>query len=168
MKKLFLYSFSIMLFISTACTSYTEREYGPVEFSTAFEDGDDFLFEGPVEAVTTLKFTPEDFGFSKDKVGGMKLKTITINTTNENGFGVFENLKIEVSSQNTDMLTIGVLNTVPDANVIEITGLDEAKIKKFNTVDEFYLHISGNLTEELESSFEVSGQLTLSVESSEE
>lgn len=157
--------FSIILISS--CTSYEEKEYGPVSFEMSFEDGDDFLFEGPIEAIVTIPFKPEDYGFKKESVGGMKLKDISISTTNNVGFGVFDNLKIEVSSPNTEMLTIGVLNTVPDAQEIKIEGLDEAQIKKFNQVDEFYLHISGNLTEDLEETFSIAGDFTLFVESSE-
>lgn len=156
-----------LLFLIGSCTSYEEKEYGPISYEVAFEDGDDFLFEGPVEAITTIPFTPEEFGFTKESVGGMKLKSITITTSNEVGFGVFDNLKVEVSSPNTEMLTIGVLNKVPETRTLTIEGLDEAKIKNFDQVDEFYLHISGNLTEELQETFTIQGELLLSVESSE-
>lgn len=167
MKNLFPVIVLGFVFLSS-CKSYNDKEYGPEEFSTAFEDGDEWLFEGPVEAIAVLNFNPEEYGFSKENVGGMRLKTISLNTDNENGFGVFESLKIEVSSPNTEMLTIGVLNSVPDANSVEIQGLDQSKIKNFKEVDEYYLHISGNLKNELESSFNVSGELTLAVESSDE
>lgn len=168
MKKIFLSTLILGLIGSfTSCTSYEDKEYGPVEFKTAFEDGDDWLFEGPVEAIKTIPFNPEEYGFSKENVGGMRLKTIIINTTNEHGFGIFDNMKVEVSSPNTDMLTIGVLNTIEDGKSLTIKGLEDSKIKNFKEVDEFYLHISGNLTEELEESFEISGTFTLLVESSE-
>jgi hypothetical protein len=168
MKRIYLLLSVLTLLFIASCTSYQEKEYGPIAYQMAFEDGDDFLFEGPVEAITTIPFKPEDFGFSKESVGGMKLKNITITTTNTSGFGIFENIKIEVSSKNTEMLTIGVLNNVTDTRSLTIEGLEEAKIKNFNQVDEFYLHISGNLTEGLEEKFEISGELLLSVESSEE
>lgn len=151
-----------------SCKSYNEKEYGPISFETAFEDGDDMLFEGPAEAVATIPFKPEEFGFSKSSVGGMQLKSITIKTNNPEGFGVFENLKIDVSSENTSSLTIGVLNDVPNGNTITIDGLESAKIKNFNQVDEFYLLIEGNLTTDLDDVFDVSGDFTLIIESTEE
>lgn len=153
--------------IATSCTSYEDKEYGPVHYSIDMEDGDEDLFEGPVEGITTIKFSPEDFGFSKESVGGMRLNQITLTTSNSSGFGVFDNLKVEVSSKNTDMLVIGVLNDVPSGNEVIIKGLDEAKIKNFKEVDEFYLHISGNLKEDLEEAITISGEFTLRVESSE-
>lgn len=168
MKKIqFLFSIMSLLILFGSCTSYEDKEYGPVSYQVAFEDGDDFLFEGPVEAITTIPFKPDDYGFSKESVGGMKLKSITINTENEAGFGLFDNLKVEVSSANTEMLTIGVLNSVEDTRSLTIEGLQEAKIEDFDKVDEFYLHISGNLTEALEEKFEISGEFVLSIESSE-
>jgi len=168
MKKIFYGTLVLTLLLGvSSCTSYEDKEYGPVDFEAAFEGGDDWLFEGPVEAITTIKFKPEDYGFAKENVGGMKLKSITINTDNENGFGVFDNMKVEVSSPNTDMLTIGVLNSIEGGQSITIDGLEDAKIENFNEVDEFFLHISGNLTKELEESFEINGAFTLLVESSE-
>lgn len=168
MKKIFYGVLVSTLFLGVfSCTSYEDKEYGPVEYEVAFEGGDDWLFEGPVEAITTIEFKPEDYGFSKENVGGMKLKSITINTDNENGFDVFDNMKVEVSSPNTDMLTIGVMNKVEGGKSLTIEGLEESKIENFKEVDEFFLHISGNLTQELEESFTISGSFTLLVESSE-
>jgi hypothetical protein len=167
MKRIALLNFLLAGVFVSSCTSYEDKEYGPVAYTIQMEDGDEDLFEGPIEGITTIKFTPEDFGFSKNSVGGMRLKEITLKTDNSAGFGAFDNLKIEVSSSNTDMLTIGVLNAVPAGNEITITGLDEAKIKKFKEVDEFYLHISGNLLEDMEEAFSISGEFILRVESSE-
>lgn len=168
MKKTLFNVLALTILVSiSSCTSYEDKEYGPVDFEVAFEGGDDWLFEGPIEAIKTIPFNPEDYGFSKENVGGMRLKSLTINTENSHGFGIFENMKVEVSSPNTDMLTIGVLNAVEDGNTLTIEGLEEAKIKNFNQVDEFFLHISGNLTQELEESFEIRGTFTLLVESSD-
>lgn len=166
-KTLFSTLILLTIILVTSCTSYKDKEYGPIDFEVAFEGGDDWLFEGPIEAIKTIPFNPEEYGFSKENVGGMRLKSMTINTDNSYGFGVFENMKVEVSSPNTEMLTIGVLNSVDDGNSLTIDGLDEAKIKKFNQVEEFFLHISGNLSQELEESFEISGTFTLLVESSD-
>jgi hypothetical protein len=167
MRKIFsILSLALIVSISS-CTSYEDKEYGPIAFDAAFEGGDDWLFEGPVEAITTIKFKPEDFGFSKENVGGMRLKSITITTENQNGFDLFDNMKVEVSSPNTDMLTIGVMNKVKGGKSLTIEGLKESKIENFNEVDEFFLHISGNLTQELEESFKINGTFTLLVESSE-
>jgi hypothetical protein len=168
MKKLIFVplAFSALL-LMVGCKSYEDKEYGPLSYTIDMEDGDSDLFEGPIEGITTIIFKPEDFGFSKESVGGMRLKEITLKTENSSGFGVFENLKVEVSSANTDMLTIGVLNSVPNSNEVTITGLDEAKIKNFNDVNEFHLHISGNLKESLEEAFSISGEFTLRVESTE-
>lgn len=161
--------FGFLLLGLASCTSYEDKQYGPVEFEAFFEDGDDMLFEGMnIEAMATIKFKPEDYGFSKESVGGMRLDNITIKTDNDFKLGVMENLKVEVSSKNTDMLTIGVLNDVPDAVEVSFAGLEEAKIKKFNTVDEFYLIISGNIMETVEEPFRIYGEFTLNVESSEE
>lgn len=162
--------FGFLLIGMVSCTSYNDKQYGPVEFEAYFEDGDiDMIFEGSnIEAIATIKFSPEDYGFSKESVGGMRLDRITIKTDNDYKLGVMENLKIEVSSKKTDMLTIGVLNEVPDAVEVTIEGLDESKIKKFNTVDEFYLIISGNILEEIDEPFRIYGEFTLNVESSEE
>ncbi len=167
-KPVFLITSLIGALFIGSCTSYTDKDYGPVSFETAFEDGDDMLFEGPNEAIVTIPFTPEEFDIKKETVGGMKLQSITLNTNFPGGFGVFENLKVEVSSDNTSSLTIGVMNEVPNGNVITIEGLESAKIEKFNTVDEFYLQIEGNLKEDLDEVFDVFGEFTLSVESSEE
>lgn len=166
--KNILFNVLVLTIIGTfvSCTSYEDKEYGPVDFQVAFEDGYG-LYEGPVEAIKTIPFTPEEYGFSKENVGGMRLKSMTINTTNKHGFGIFDNLKIEVSSPNTDMLTIGVLNTIKGGESLTINGLEDSKIKDFNQVDEFFLHISGNSTKELEESFEISGTFTLLIESSE-
>ena len=167
MKKILFNVLALTILVSiSSCTSYEDREYGPVDFEVAFED-DGYGLYGPVEAIKTIPFNPEEFGFSKENVGGMRLKSLTINTENSHGFGIFENMKVEVSSPNTDMLTIGVLNTIEDGNSLTIEGLEEAKIEDFNQVDEFFLHISGNLTQELEESFEISGKFTLLVESSD-
>jgi len=162
-KSVYLLAMLATVFI-TSCTSYTDKNYGPVSYETAFE----FPFEGPNEAIVTIPFTPEEFDISKETVGGMRLKTITLNTTHPAGFGIFENLKIDVLSDNTEALTIGVLNEVSDRNSITIEGLESAKIENFNTVDEFYLLIEGNLTEGLDEDFPVTGEFTLSVESSQE
>jgi hypothetical protein len=151
----------------SSCTSYVQKEYGPVDFETAFEGGDDMLFEGPNEAIVTIPFKPEDFGIVKENVGGMQLKEIKLVTNNSVGFGAFDNLKIEVASDETSSLTIGVLNEVPDATELVIQGLEEAKIKKFNKVNEFYLIISGNLKEDLDEVFDISGSFVLFVESSD-
>ena len=161
--------FGILALGLFSCTSYEDKQYGPVEFEASFEDGDDMLFEGvPIEAMTTIKFNPEEYGFSKESVGGMRLDRITIKTDNDFKLNVLENIKVEVSSKNTEMLTIGVLNDVPDAVEVSFEGLEDAKIKKFNTVDEFYLIISGNLMEDLDEPFRIYGEFTLNVESSEE
>lgn len=161
--------FSILVIGLASCTSYEDKQYGPIQFEASFEDGDDMLFEGMnIEAMTTIKFNPEDYGFSKESVGGMRLDNITIKTNNAFKLGVLENLKVEVSSKDTDMLTIGVLNEVPDAVEVSFGGLEEAKIENFKSVDEFYLIISGNLKEELDEPFSISGEFTLNVESSEE
>ena len=167
MKQIYLVTLCSALFALGSCTSYEDKEYGPVEFTIELEGGDDMLFEGPNEGITTIAFKPEDYGFSKESVGGMRLKSITLNTDNENGFNVFDNIKVEVSSDNTSMLTIGVMNTSPDGKSITIEGLEEAKIEKFKEVTEFNLHISGNLLEDLESTFTITGEFTLKVESSE-
>lgn len=167
MKRIYLVTLCSALFALGSCTSYEDKEYGPVSFTVDLEGGEEMLFEGPNEGITTITFKPEDFGFSKESVGGMRLKSITLNTENENGFNIFENLKVEVSSDNTEMLVIGVMNTAPDGKSVTIQGLEDAKIENFNEVEEFYLHISGNLTEDLETSFSISGEFTLKVESSE-
>lgn len=164
MKKILFNVLALTILVSiSSCTSYEDKEYGPVDFEVAFEDDGYDL----VEAIKTIPFNPEKFGFSKENVGGMRLKSLIINTENSHGFGIFENMKVEVSSQNTDMLTIGVLNTIEDGNSLTIEGLEEKKIEDFNQVDEFFLHISGNLTQELEESFEISGTFTLLVESND-
>jgi hypothetical protein len=161
--------FGFLLIGITSCTSYEDKQYGPVEFETSFEGGDDMLFEGMnIEAMSTIKFNPEDYGFSKESVGGMRLDNITIKTDNAFKLGVLENLKVEVSSKDTDMLTIGVLNAVPDSAEVSFSGLEEAKIENFKSVDEFYLIISGNLKEELDEPFTISGEFTMNIESSEE
>jgi hypothetical protein len=162
-KSFYLLSMFTVLFFAS-CTSYTDKNYGPVSYETAFE----FPFEGPNEAMVTVPFTPEEFDISKETVGGMKLKTITLNTTHPEGFGIFDNLKIDVLSDNTEALTIGVLNEVPDGNSVTIQGLESAKIENFNTVDEFYLLIEGNLTKGSDEDIPVTGEFTLSVESSQE
>jgi|GEM_PF-5997223 len=167
MKRIYQATLCALLFTLGSCTSYEDKEYGPIEFNVELEGGEEMLFEGPNEAIATITFNPEEYGFSKESVGGMRLKSITLNTENEKGFNVFENLKVEVSSDNTEMLTIGVMNTAPDGKSITITGLEESKIEEFNEVDEFYLHISGNLTEDLETVFAISGEFTLKVESTE-
>lgn len=167
MKRIYLVTLCSAIFALGSCTSYEDKEYGPIEFTVKLEGGEEMLFEGPNEGITTIAFKPEDFGFSKESVGGMRLKSITLNTENEKGFNVFDNLKIEVSSDNTAMLVIGVLNTSPDGKSVTITGREDAKIEKFNEVDEFYLHISGNLIEDLETAFTINGEFTLRVESSE-
>ena len=159
----------LLLLGAASCTSYTDKQYGPVEFEAYFEDGDEDLFEGMnIEAMATIPFTPEEFGFSKESVGGMRLNRITIKTDNEFKLGVMENIKVEVSSKNTEMLTIGVLNEVPDAVEVSFEGLEEAKIKNFKSVDEFYLIISGSLSETIDEPFRIYGEFTLNVESSEE
>lgn len=170
MRNLKFLSLVVLLGALFSCTSYTDKKYGPIEFEAAFEDGDDWLFEGSnIEAVTTIKFDPEEYGFSKESVGGMRLNRITIKSENDFSLSVLENLKVEVSSKKTDMLTIGVLNEIPnDAVEVSFEGLEEAKIKKFNQVDEFYLIISGNLLEEVNEPFKISGEFTLNVESSQE
>ncbi len=167
MKRIYLVTLCAAIFALGSCTSYEVKEYGPVSFEVALEGGEEMLFEGPNEAITTIAFNPEEYGFTKESVGGMRLKSITLNTTNEEGFNVFENLKVEVSSENTEMLVIGVMNTSPDGKSVIIEGLEEAKIEKFNEVSEFFLHISGNLTKDLESAFTITGEFTLNVESSE-
>ena len=168
MKKLIFLLATLGLVVS--CTSYSDREYGPVSFQAAFEDGDEWLFEGSnIEAVATIKFNPEEYGFSKESVGGMRLDRINIKTENEElSLSLLENIQVEVSSNETEMLTIGVLNSVPDALEVSFEGREDAKIKNFNKVDEFYLHISGNLREEVNQPFEISGEFTLKVESSQE
>jgi len=135
------------LFALESCTSYEDKEYGPVEFSVDLEGGEEMLFEGPNEGITTIAFKPEDFGFSKESVGGMRLKSITLNTEHE--------------------IVIGVMDTATDGKSVTINGLEKAKIEKFNEVEEFYLHISGNLTEDVASVFTITGEFTLKVESSE-
>lgn len=168
MKKLFILPFAIAgLLLNIGCKSYEDKEYGPISYTLALEDGDEDLFEGPVEGYTTIAFNPEEFGFSKESVGGMRLNEITLKTEHPAGFGVFENFKIEVSSAKTDMLAIGVLNVITNGNEVVITGLDDAKIKNFNEVNEFNLHISGNLTQSLEEAFIITGEFTLRIESTE-
>lgn len=166
-RKILALSVLLASVMISSCTSYVQKEYGPVDFETAFEGGDDMLFEGPNEAIVTIPFNPEDFGIAKENVGGMQLKEIKLNTTNPLGFSVFDNLKIEVASDETSSLTIGVLNDVPDASSVVISGLEEAKIKKFNKVNEFYLIISGNLKEDLDEVFDLNGTFILFVESSD-
>lgn len=169
MKVLKFISLVVLMGAFFSCTSYKDKKYGPIEFEAAFEDGDDWLFEGSnIEAVTTIKFDPEEYGFSKESVGGMRLDRITIKSESDFNLGVLENLKVEVSSKKTDMLTIGVLNEVPGAIEVSFEGLEDAKIKKFNQVDEFYLIVSGNLLEEVNEPFKISGEFTLKVESSQE
>lgn len=167
MKKGVFYSVVACLFVIYSCTSYQDKQYGPVSFSTEFEQGDDFLI-GNAEAIAVIDFKPEEFGFSKESVGGMRLSSINLSLDEEADFGIFESIKIEVSSDETEMLTIGVLNDVPAENTIVIEGLEKAKIKKFNKVDEFYLHISGNLKDNYESSLGIFGEFTLLVESADE
>ncbi|MDG0973692.1 MAG: hypothetical protein P8O07_05985 [Crocinitomicaceae bacterium] len=167
MKRFYLVTLCAAIFALGSCTSYEDKEYGPVSFEVDLEGGEEMLFEGPNEAISTIAFNPEEYGFPKESVGGMRLKSITLNTTNEEGFNVFENLKVEVSSENTEMLVIGVLNSSPEGKSVTIEGLEEAKIEKFNEVSEFFLHISGNLTKDLESVFTITGEFTLNVESSE-
>lgn len=168
MKRIY-FAFTLILGLAfvSSCTSYVQKEYGPVDFETALEGGDDMLFEGPNEAVVTIPFKPEDFGIVKENVGGMLLKEISLKTNNPRGFAVFENLKVEVASDETSSLTIGVLNKVPDSNELSINGLEEAKIEKFSKVNEFYLIISGNLIEDLDEVFDISGSFVLYVESSD-
>jgi hypothetical protein len=166
-RKILALSVLLASVMISSCTSYVQKEYGPVDFETAFEGGDDMLFEGPNEAIITIPFKPEDFGIAKENVGGMQLKEIKLTTTNTQGFGVFDNLKVEVASDETSSLTIGVLNDVPDASDLIISGLEEAKIKKFNKVNEFYLIISGNLKEDLDEVFDLKGTFILFVESSD-
>ena len=155
------------LLILSSCTSYVDKTYGPVDFELSLEDGDDMLFEGPNEGIITIPFKPEEYNIEKSTIGGMRLDQITLEIDNEEGFGIFENLKVEVSSEATSSLTIGVLNETTNDKKITIKGLEEAKIENFNQVDEFYLIIEGNLIQDLDVPVNMKGSLSLLVESSE-
>jgi hypothetical protein len=138
-KRLFVPLLAIGLVSS--CTTYEPKVYGPVEFEITIEGP---LFEGGVsDGMTTVKFNPEDFGISRDEVYSMKVSEITLTTDAEGGLGVFENLVFSVMTDDTETKEVASVKVEGNPKSLVIKGLEEAEIKGFKKIQEFYLEVVG-------------------------
>jgi hypothetical protein len=159
LKRLLAPALLVVLF--SACTTYEPKVYGPVEFEITIEGP---LFEGGVcDGMTTVKFTPEDFGITRDEVYSMKVSEITLTTDAEGGLGVFENLVFSVMTDDTETKEVASVKIEGNPTSLKINGLEEAEIKGFKKIQEFYLEVVGIAKEDGFEDINLKGTIKMNV-----
>lgn len=149
------------LFVMHSCTTYEPKEYGPVDFELLIEGP---VFEGSVaDGITTIAFKPEDFGINRDDIYSMKVKEIKITTDYEGGLGAFENIVFTIMTDDTETKEVASIKIEGNPSELTLKGLEEAEIKGFSKIDEFYLEIMGITKEEGYDDIIIKGSLVMNV-----
>jgi hypothetical protein len=113
--------------------------------------------------MTTVKFTPEDFGITRDEVYSMKVSEITLTTDAEGGLGVFENLVFSVMTDDTETKEVASVKIEGNPTSLKINGLEEAEIKGFKKIQEFYLEVVGIAKEDGFEDINLKGTIKMNV-----
>jgi len=151
----------LAILLICGCTNYEPKVYGPVEFEITLEGP--FFKDGVGEGMTTVSFSPEDFGISRDEVFSMKVNEITLETVGEGNLGVFENLVFSVMTDETDTKEVASVKVNGNPKELVIKGLQEAEIEGFKKIKKFYLEVVGITKEESYDDIKIKGTIKMDI-----
>jgi hypothetical protein len=156
-----LFVFVLVSLLITSCGSYTEVETSSISFELNFEGP---LFEGPNETTVSINFNPSDYGVEKEKIKSVSVKSIVVSTEEEDGFDNFESMLFNFYSNEIGMSNVASISPVAKGNsVITPNVSKETEFKQFSNINEFYLVLDANLTEEYYDDFIIQGEMILTI-----
>ncbi len=114
-NKLFTYSFCLLSLFFSACSSSTETKVFNIQNIQISAEGP--LFEGSNTAQLELN-NPLQAYLTTEKIDiknikSAKLKSIQIDNADSSNFNMFQSLTLQLTSEKTPMLNLGVLNPIP-------------------------------------------------------
>ena len=150
-----------LLIVINSCSSYEPQAYGPIEFEITIEGP---IFEGSVaDGIVSIPFNPENFGITREDIYSMKMKEMSIETDHESGIGIFENIKFTVMTDDTETKEIASSTIESGAQKITIEGLNEAEIKGFSKINNFFLEVDCISREEIFDDITIKGSFIMHV-----
>lgn len=104
----------LMITLTSACTKLETSTF-KIENIALKAEGP--LFEGPNTAQGEINKQLEGYAKSLnitvENIESAKLKSVTIKTIDSGNFDLFSSIKIQLVSEKTDMMDIGVINPIP-------------------------------------------------------